>query len=507
MTHADRSWVVRTDVLLKPDHGRVVTRLFLPGQEMAALGESRSPNVLERVLALSDAEVSEALAAVTADFAGRHADLDAQWDRHSQLVKHRLVDTATMSVARRRLIGAYFTQEYAIEGAAFFNPSMVAHPDQTLLPVGATRFLMTVRAVGEGHISAIEVRTGVVGANNEVLFDLHPTTAVLGTVSSPQYRRADVENQLSDLGRLTANAQWILDQLPESFSRSEIMAGLDGLREQRLTRGAAVETLKRFETVMANSYLVEFPASSTVQERVLLPSGPAESQGMEDARVVRLTDKDRPAEYLATYTAYDGRRVASQLFLTNDFRTFEVAALSGPGARNKGLAIFPRRIGDKYFALSRADRESNAIANSDDLRHWTTPNVVQSPEAPWEIVQLGNCGPPIETSQGWLVLTHGVGPMRKYSIGAILLDLDDPSVIIGRLREPLLSPTDDERSGYVPNVVYSCGAMLHGETLVLPYGCSDAEVRVALVDVGALLSELTAPASSPEAQALVSATR
>lgn len=491
ITAPDRSWVKRADVRLRPDPDRVVTRLFLPGQEMAALGESRSTLVLERVLALTESQVAKALNEVTADFAGRHGDLPADWDRHALLVKHRLADAASLSAARMRLIGAYFTQEYALEGAAFFNPSMVVHPDQSGLAAGATRFLMTVRAVGEGHISAIELRTGIIGPGQVISMSPPPRIAVVGDVSSPLYRRADVEHQLQDMGRLTANALYVLDLLPSMFRRDHLVEALDKLREQRLTRGIATETLERFESVIASNYLVEFPVDSDIQERVLLPTAPAERHGMEDARVVRLTDPTRAADYMATYTAYDGAHVASQLLLTNDFRSFEVAALSGPGARNKGLALFPRMIKGRHYALSRADRESNAIAQSTDMRHWTAPRTVQSPHEAWEIVQLGNCGPPIETEQGWLMITHGVGPMRKYSIGALLLDLDDPTTVLGRLSEPLLTPAEDERRGYVPNVVYSCGAMLHDRTLVLPYGASDTEVRIALVDVEALLSELT----------------
>jgi predicted GH43/DUF377 family glycosyl hydrolase len=224
-----------------------------------------------------------------------------------------------------------------------------------------------------------------------------------------------------------------------------------------------------------------------------MPRGPAESHGMEDARLVRLPLEDGGWEYIGTYTAYDGSRVSTQLFSTRDFRRFVISRLSGPGSKNKGLALFPRKIAGRYVAVSRADRESNGISTSDDLQFWTEPVLVQTPHQPWEIIQLGNCGPPIETDRGWLVLTHGVGPMREYSIGALLLDLEDPTVVIGGLTRPLLTPEPNERSGYVPNVVYSCGAMLHDRTLVLPYGCSDSTSRIALVALDPLLDELTSP--------------
>jgi predicted GH43/DUF377 family glycosyl hydrolase len=242
---------------------------------------------------------------------------------------------------------------------------------------------------------------------------------------------------------------------------------------------------------------VEFPTGSTLPERVLMPRSPAESHGMEDLRLVRLPLDDGGSEYVGTYTAYDGSRVSSHLLSTLDFRRFTVRRLSGRGSRDKGLALFPRTIRGRYVALSRTDRESNGITTSHDLQNWTQPEIVQRPERPWELIQLGNCGSPIETEHGWLVLTHGVGPMRTYSMGAMLLDLDDPTQVLGRLSEPLLRPEDDERSGYVPNVVYSCGALLHGGTLVIPYGCSDTSSRIALVELEPLLAELLASPSTP----------
>ncbi len=368
---------------------------------------------------------------------------------------------------------------------------MVEHPDQAGLPPGATRFVITLRAVGEGHVSSIELRSGVVGADDSVLLDPPPTVAVLAHPAPITYSRTAFEHQLHDFGGEHANADFVLAALPETFGRDDLESALADLREQRLTRGRAARTIERYERIAASSYAVEFPTTSDLQERVLMPWAPAEASGMEDARVVRFRDDDGSAEYLATYTAYDGTTVASQLLRTADFRRFESLQLSGAGSQNKGLALFPRKVGGRYLAMSRADRESNGVTASDDLRRWERRILVQRPEQPWEIVQLGNCGPPLETEAGWLVLTHGVGPMRQYGIGALLLDLDDPTIVVGRLRGPFLTPDADERSGYVPNVVYSCGGMLHGRTLVLPYGCSDSQVRVALVDLDGLLGEMS----------------
>lgn len=486
----DPSWVRRTDVRLGPDPTRVVSTLFLPGQELLASGESRSAGVLARVLGLTDGEVDAELDALARAFARRHRDLDASWDAHFALMRHRLTDVADLTPHRRRLIGAYFTQEFAVEGAALFNPTLVPHPDQRGVAAGATRFVMTVRAVGEGHVSSMGLRTGVIDAHDDLTFDPPPSVGVLPATLAAPYSREAFQHRLDDLGGHLTNADFVLDALPPTFDRNDLDRALDVLRAQRLTRGAAERTIARLEWIADCTYQVEYPSDSAIGERVLLPHGASESHGVEDVRMVRFTAPDGEQEYLASYTAFDGREVSMQLLRTSDFTRFTATPLSGPGARNKGLALFPRQVGDRYLALSRADRETNSVTTSSDLLHWEEPVVVQRPAHPWELVQLGNCGSPIETESGWVVLTHGVGPMRTYCIGALLLDLDDPIRVRGRLARPLLTPAADERSGYVPNVVYSCGAMLHGRTLVLPYGCSDSTIRIALADLDALIEEL-----------------
>lgn len=484
------SWVRHTGLTLSPDPTRVVSTLFLPGQELLASGESRSTAVLGRVLSLTDAEVDTELDHLSTTFAHRHRDLEATWDTHYALMRHRLVGAARLSPGRRRLIGAYFTQEYAVEAAALFNPSMVPHPDQAGLATGSTRFVMTVRGIGDGHLSSMELRTGVIDTHDHVTLDPAPSVGVLPTVQPAVYSRDAFARQLDDLGGDRANTDFVLGALPPTFDRHDLDRALDELRAQRLTRGAAARTVDRFEWIADCTYQVEFPATSAIAERVLMPRGPSESRGLEDVRMVRFTAPDGDEEYLAPYTAFDGRDVSMQLLRTRDFASFSATPLSGTGARNKGLALFPRQVGGRYLAMSRADRENNCLSASSDLLYWDEPVVVQRPEHPWELVQLGNCGPPIETDRGWVALTHGVGPMRTYGIGALLLDLDDPSRVLGRLARPLLTPSADERSGYVPNVVYTCGAMRHGRTLVVPYGCADSVTRIALVDVDALLEEL-----------------
>lgn len=492
MTGPDPAWVRRTGHLLAPDPGRVVPLLFLPGQELAASGRSRSTGVLDRVLALTDAEVDAELELLTARFAGRHRRLEAIWESHFSLIEHRVAHHERLSVPRRRLVGAYFTQEFSIEGSGLLNPSMVPHPDQSGLPAGARRFVMTLRAIGEGHVSCMELRTGVIDAQDGIRLDPPPTTAVLPVRQLAVYSRDAFEHQLRELGDDRTDAEYVLSELPTQFSAAQLAAAIARLTAQGLTRAFAARTVANLEEIAASTYVGEFPQDSALTERVLLPQAPRESKGVEDVRLVRTVAPDGWAEYLGTYTAHDGHSIGLQLLRTHDFRTFSSTPLTGPGSRNKGLALFPRRIGGRYVAVSRADRESNAITTSTDLLHWSTPVLVQVPEQPWEIVQLGNCGPPIETEAGWLVLTHGVGPMRTYAIGALLLALDDPRVVLGTLPAPLLTPDEDERRGYVPNVVYSCGAMLHARTLVLPYGCSDARTRIALVDLDALLATLLA---------------
>lgn len=490
----DRSWVTRTDIALAPDPTRVVARLFLPGQEPGVIGHSRAATVLERIMALDDAQVAAQLDGLLANFSGRHRDLETLWAEHLDLVRHRLDDAETLSDERARLAGAYFTQEYAVEGAALTNPSMVAHPDQSGLPAGSTRFILTLRAIGEGHLSSIELRSGVVDAHGMVELDDVSPFAEVPTEVETTWSRTAFAHQLGDMWGDHSESDFVLGLLPERFGRMELDAALMVLRDQERTRAELTRTLERFDWVAACSYAVEFDPEVELSARLLMPRAPAESHGMEDVRLVRFDGDD--LGYLGTYTSYDGERVSAQLVSTDDFRRFTVRRMSGSGSLNKGLALFPRRIDGRFVALSRSDRESNGITWSDDLQHWESATVAQAPTQPWEIVQLGNCGSPIETEDGWLVLTHGVGPMREYCIGAMLLALDDPTMVIASLAEPLLRPATDERSGYVPNVVYSCGSMRHGRSIVLPYGCSDRTTRVAVVQLDPLLEALRASRTS-----------
>jgi predicted GH43/DUF377 family glycosyl hydrolase len=488
--------VTRSDVTLRPDSSRTLVRLFVPGHELITSTESRATGVLGRLLALPEDVVSATLQRVRARFADRHRDLSDVLSRHYRHISHRVPDVGPLTDDRRALIGAAFTQEYAIEGSALFNPSAVAHPDQSGLPAGTVRFLMSLRAVGEGHISSIEFRTGVVGPGRTLRVDPPDRCVETGDVRPTSYDRNLFAALLTEQGADEESHRYLIGRLSTTFDRAELGRALLALTGQQITRHGGSHTAELARQIADCSYEVTFPAATPLSQRVLWPHAATESNGMEDVRLVRFVHDDGSATYRGTYTAYDGTRIAPQLLQTNDFETFRVSLLAGPAAKDKGLALFPRKVGDRYLALTRSDRESTGVTFSEDGLRWGEPNWLHGPTQPWELIQTGNCGSPIETSAGWIVLTHGVGPMREYCIGALLLDLDDPTRVLGCLEEPLLVPAEDERDGYVPNVVYSCGALLVGDALLLPYGASDATVRFAFVDVPELLSLLTMRSNS-----------
>ncbi len=408
---------------------------------------------------------------------------------HYEQIAHRIPEAADLSDERRSLVGACFTHEFAVEAAALFNPSAVAHPDQAGLSPGSCRFILSLRAVGEGHLSSVEFRTGVLGRAGDLDIDDPGAHIEAGRTLPTSHDRQVFAAALvgQDIDR--ESAAFVISRLGPHFRADELDAVLGALGEERLMRPTVARTAELARRIAACTYEVEFPPESTLPERVLWPRSPSESRGIEDARFVRIEDED---VYRATYTAFDGASITPQLIETDDFRHFRMSQLVGPAAQNKGMALFPRRVDGRYLALSRWDRENNSIASSPDGVWWGETRTLQTPSRPWELLQIGNCGSPIETEAGWVVLTHGVGPMREYSIGALLLDLNDPSRVVGALREPLLAPDDDTRDGYVPNVVYSCGALRHHDQLLLPYGASDASVRFAIVALPPLIERLTA---------------
>ncbi len=480
----------RSPVRISADKSRVVTRLFVPGHEGFDHQESRSSSVLQRVLALSDDEVQRSYDDVLARFEGRHHGLTDTFLRHADELSDRLDPERRLSATRRLLLGATFTSEYAVEGAALCNPSMVMHPDQTGVSPGSLRFVMSVRAIGEGHTSSIGFRTGTITGSGIVDLDPTPSFATKGHRDGVMFEAEVFKAELRRLRGGGDDADYVLGHLGPNFTETDMEGRLSILEDHRATRKQAKKTARLMRRIAERSYSIRFEDGTPLSEQMLMPEMSAESKGMEDARFVRFVDDDGGVTFFASYTAYDGTDIGQQLLETKDFAHFSSSPMVGTAAANKGLALFPRRIGGRFAALSRSDRESNTIAYSQNPRRWEDVIACQAPAASWEVVQLGNCGSPIETDAGWLVLTHGVGPMRTYNIGAILLDLEDPSRIVGRLHEPLLSPALDEQDGYVPNVVYSCGALLHAGTLVLPYGIGDSAIGVATVPVDELLASL-----------------
>jgi predicted GH43/DUF377 family glycosyl hydrolase len=487
----------RTTHVLRHDASRVIAKPYLPGEEIAP-GDAggRAGLLMARILALPEEDVSEVLGQVLRRFDKRHRRFEELLERHYAMVADRAGDVA-LSRERKLLIGAYFTNEYSVEGAALFNPSLVPAPDQTGLAAGEQRFVMSLRAVGEGHISSIEFRTGVLDRDSALTFDPLGGYLVTGERTPPaHYDKRQFAAKLIELDAGNELARAVLDRLPDPFTPAELELSLASLERHGPPPAISFETTKIMRVLAASSYVASFPADSTLSERVIFPAGPHETHGMEDARFVRFTEDDGAVTYYATYTAFDGFEIMPQLIQTDDFVSFRIGTLHGRAAQNKGMALFPRRVGGQFVMLSRRDRENLHLATSPtDVRHWADLTELHRPSRAWELLQIGNCGSPIETPAGWLVVTHGVGPMRRYVLGALLLDLDDPRRVIGQLREPLLAPEGMEREGYVPNVVYSCGAMLNGADLVLPYGLSDAAVGVAIVSMPALLAELQGAAS------------
>jgi predicted GH43/DUF377 family glycosyl hydrolase len=486
----------RTSHYLPHDPSRVIAKPYLPGEEISQDTGTRAGLLMARILALPETEVREVLAHTLARFRTRHRGYEDMLEQHFSLVAHRVIGV-DLSRERKLLIGAYFTNEYSVEGAALFNPSLVPAADQTGLRPGERRFVMSLRAVGEGHISSIEFRTGVIDGASQLVFDPLGRTLVTGSRTPPPwYDKRAFRAKLVELDAGNDLAWAVLDRVGDRFTLAELEQSLGRLEQDGSPHAISYETVKIMRVLASSSYVTTFPSDSALSERVIFPAGPHETHGMEDARFVRFTDDDGAVTYYATYTAFDGYEIMPQLIQTDDFVSFRIATLNGPAAQNKGMALFPRRIGGRYVMLSRRDRENLHLATSTEVGHWADVTELHQPSRPWELLQIGNCGSPVETAAGWLVITHGVGPMRRYVISALLLDLDDPRRVIGQLREPLLSPEGAEGEGYVPNVVYSCGGMLNGNDLVLPYGLSDAAVGIAVISVPELLAALQRPSVS-----------
>ena len=481
--------VRRTSTVLKPDQSRVLLRPFSPGDSQRVGG------IIARIMSLREELVGPLLDEISAEFSQRHLRIHERFLERFEQVREMLLNDAELSEQRCLLIGSYFLAEYSLESAALFNPSLVPHPDQTDLPAGALRFILSLRATGEGHISSITFRTGIIHPDHRI--EVMPPTGFLTEprqIPNPLYEKPLFARKLRELGLIGEFTGRVMNRLDDSFSLQELRGSIDAeVDKERQVEGILQEDQNSAQgiwMVARSNYEVQFQPEQQLSERIIFPATPSQRNGIEDARFVRFQNDDGSYIYYATFTAFDGKVVMPELVETVDFLRFRFITLNGPAAQNKGMAIFPRKINGHYAMLSRQDNESIYLMFSDNVHFWNEREVLLKPTFPWELVQLGNCGSPIETDAGWLVLSHGVGPLRRYCIGAFLLDRDDPSKVIGRLHEPLLQPNQNEREGYVPNVVYTCGALLHNGELVIPYGLADHATGFATVPLDDVLAAM-----------------
>ncbi|MFA5858904.1 MAG: glycoside hydrolase family 130 protein [Elusimicrobiota bacterium] len=475
-----------SDICLTPDQSRIILRPFTPRSE------AQVNHIISRVMALPDDKVTAQLNKVLGDFAKHHENIEAVFLEHYETVHPYLFTDLPLSKERKLLIGSYFTSEYTFESAALFNPSIVPHPDQSNLPEGALRFIMSLRATGEGHISSLTFRTGIIDGNNAITIDTPGKYSVPAIhVQNPGYDKHCFAMKLSEMKIENDFSAAVLDSLKDTFTFMEITESLKTVAHSSSRKKMSTDknTHEKILWLALSNYEAEIPVDEDLSAFVVFPSSPAEQNGIEDARFALLTEDDGSKTYYATYTAYDGRAILPQLVETKDFRHFKIITLNGKAVENKGMALFPRKIGGKYAMLARQDNENLFLMYSDNIHFWHEAKVIMKPAYDWEFVQIGNCGSPIETDDGWIVLTHGVGPVRRYCISAVLLDKNDPAKVIGRLKQPLIMPNETERTGYVPNVVYTCGALVHNQKLILPYAKCDRVTTVAIVDIKELLGE------------------
>ena len=479
----------RTATILKPDQSRVLLRPFSPGDPKRVSG------IISRIMSLPEDRVGPLLDEVSVEFSDRHQQIRKLFLERFEQVRGALLTDGEVSEQRRLLIGSYFLAEYSLESAALFNPSIVPHPDQTDLPPGALRFILSLRATGEGHISSITFRTGIILGDRRIKM-LTPTGFLTEPRQIPnrQYEKALFARKLFELGLTSEFTRRVMNKLGESFSLHELRGSIDAeVNQARQSDGMLQEDENAAEGIWMlarSNYEVQFQPEQHLSERILFPATPSQRNGIEDARFVCFENDDGTHIYYATFTAFDGNVVMPELVETPDFLCFRFITLNGPAAENKGMALFPRKIKGLYAMLSRQDNENIYLMFSDNVHFWYERKMILKPAFPWELFQIGNCGSPIETDAGWLVLSHGVGPLRKYCIGAFLLDRDDPSKVIGRLHEPLLKPSQNEREGYVPNVVYTCGALLHNDELIIPYGLADHATGFATVPLHEVLAAM-----------------
>ena len=481
--------VKRKPLKLYPDPKRVVARFFMPGRP------DRARSIVYRVEKLSGKEAKKTFEQVLKDFSSRHRELyrvlEENFERVKQEIGEEEVNWDSLSHVKKLLISSYFTMEYSIESAAFFNPSIVVDPVQTGLPDGSTSVIVSFRATGEGHISSIVFRKGVIDRSNALFLDTASNFVEMPEVVKRHlYNRSAFLKKLEEMHIYKDVIGMVMDPLGEEFTYGELQASISETMKQKELSYTRKQVIHAINWLADSHYEVTFSQDTALSERVLFPVSWAESNGIEDARFVRFLQDDGKVQYYATYTAYNGYTILPKLLQTEDFYHFKIMPLHGKGMQNKGVSLFPRKVGGRYAMVSRCDGVNNYIMFSDNINVWNNAKVIEEPLFPWEFVQIGNCGSPIETKEGWILITHGVGPVRKYCLGAALLDLEDPSRMIARLEDPLISPNENERDGYVPNIVYSCGSIAINGELLIPYGMADYGTSFAAVGIEELLTEM-----------------
>lgn len=506
--------VTRKKYVFSPDPSRVIARFL-------HLNDERSAEIIRKVLAMPEKEVNIAMSQLLRGYARRHRNISKIFEKHfnklAPIFDKIEVNEEDLSIAQKALIGSYFTMEYSIESAAFFNPSIVENPDQSETRQYEKRMIFSFRATGEGHISSVVFRSGVLDKNNNLT--LEPVGKMLAEADKIKrnvYDKKTFQKKLVEMqqqvkavssdpadkpGKKGANSKvlstaFILDKLGDEFTYGELMKNIEIARKEPELSEDQNKLIHQMMWLASSHYEINFSIDSAISERVIFPISATEKKGIEDARFVKFTDDDGEITYYATYTAYDGTAIMPKLISTKDFYSFRILPINGEIAQNKGMALFPRRINGKYAMLCRIDGVNNYIAYSDSINIWREAKIIQQPKYAWELVQIGNAGSPIETEAGWLVITHAVGSMREYTLGASLYDLENPEIEIGRLDSPLMVPNETEREGYVPNVIYSCGSIIHNEDLILPYAMSDYSSTYATVDLKELLDVLIASGSN-----------
>jgi predicted GH43/DUF377 family glycosyl hydrolase len=482
--------VTRKDSKFLPDPSRVIARFF-------NISDERSKYVISSVLAMSESEVYTTLSQVLRGYSRRHRNISMIFETHFNKLYNLFdelgIKPGNVNQSHKLLIGSYFTLEYSIESAAFYNPSIIEDPDQSELGPDEKRVILSFRATGEGHISSIVFRSGIINKNNNLIIEpVGKMLAEAERIKRHIYNKKSFMRKLDEMNDSDNKISpfFVLEKLGESFTYDELKRAVDETRKTHHLTANKELIVNQMMWLAKSHYELDFSLDSAISERVIFPTSETERNGIEDARFVKFTEDNGEVTYYATYTAYDGISILPKLLTTKNFYHFKGLPIHGELAQNKGMALFPRKINGKYAMLCRIDGVNNYLAYSDNINIWREAKLIQKPKYPWDLVQVGNSGSPVETEEGWLVITHGVGPMREYVLAASLYELDNPEKEIGRLKTPLLSPNAEEREGYVPNVVYSCGSIIHNGNLIIPYGMSDCASTYASINLNELLNEL-----------------